>query len=197
MTTFYSQANQDRFVSHILKNKRNGYFIDIGCSHPVDINNSYFFEKELDWNGICVDVVNHDFSNRKAKFYNKSALDIDYKELFDSNNVPKIIDYMSLDIDCPYTLNALKLIVKASDYEFAVMTVEHDWCNLENRLIYRAEQRSILESLGYQRLVSDVWLYDHGYFEDWWINPKYINIEEFSYLKCEKLHCNEVIEKIK
>jgi hypothetical protein len=197
MPQFYSQAHQDEFVSHILKNKRNGYFIDIGCSDPVNINNSYFFETELEWNGLCIDIIPTDFSMRKAKFYNRSALDINYKELFDSNNVPKVIDYMSLDIDCPYTLDALKLIVKATDYEFRVMTVEHDWCNHNDRLIYRSEQRRILEELGYQRLVSDVWLYDYGYFEDWWVNPKHINVEEFSYLKCEKLHCGEIIQRIK
>jgi hypothetical protein len=196
MSQFFSQANQDRFVSYILKNQKNGFFIDIGCGDPFNINNSYFFEKELGWDGICIDISNQDYSNRKTKFYSKSALDINYKKFFEENNVPKVIDYLSLDIDCPYTLDALKLIVEATDYEYKVMTVEHDWCNHDDRLIYRIEQREILENLGYQRLVSDVWLYDYGYFEDWWINPKYININEFSHLQCEKIHCGEIINKI-
>jgi len=196
MNQFYSQANQDIFISHVLKNQENGFFIDIGCGNPFSINNSYFFEKELGWNGVCIDISNQNYSDRKAKFYNRSALDINYKEFFEENNVPKVIDYLSLDIDCPHTLDALKLIVEATDYEYKVMTVEHDWCNHDDRLIYRTEQRRILEDLGYERLVSDVWLYDYGYFEDWWVNPKYIDINEFLYLQCEKIHCSEIINKI-
>jgi hypothetical protein len=189
---FYSQARQDEFVTQVLKNKRNGFFIDIGCSDPVNINNSFHLETDLDWNGICIDIQPADFSKRKAKFFNKSALDIDYKAFFDSNNVPKVIDYMSLDIDCPHTLDALKLIVKATDYSFRVMTVEHDWCRHDNRLVYREEQRRILEELGYHRLVSDIWLEDYGYFEDWWVNPKFVDVKEFLYLQCNMLHPKEI-----
>jgi len=196
MTQSYSQAKQDVFVSHVLKNLKNGFFIDIGCGDPVGINNSYFFESELGWDGVCIDITNQDYSNRKAKFYNRSALDINYKEFFEENNVPKIVDYLSLDIDCPYTLDALKLIVKATDYEYKVITIEHDWYQLEDRLVYREEQRKILEDLGYKRLASDVYLNDHEYFEDWWINPKYIDITEFSYLQCDKTHCDEIVNKI-
>jgi arginyl-tRNA synthetase len=196
MTESYSQAKQDVFVSHVLKNLKNGFFIDIGCGDPIGINNSYFLESELEWDGICIDISDQDYSNRKAKFYNKSALDIDYKEFFKENNVPKVIDYLSLDIDCPYTLDALKLIVKATKHEYKVITIEHDWYQLEDRLIYREEQREILEGLGYKRLASDVYLNDHEYFEDWWINPKYIDINEFSYLQCDKTHCDEIASKI-
>jgi hypothetical protein len=197
MTQFYSQARQDQFVSYILKNSKNGFFIDIGCGDPVNINNSYFFEKELNWDGICIDISEQNYSNRKAKFYSRSALDIDYQKLFEDNNVPKIIDYLSLDIDCPHTLDVLKLISKINNYEFKVITIEHDWYQFEDRLIYRAGQREILESLGYERLVSDVYLNNHEYFEDWWINPKYINVDEFFHIKSDKLHCDEVIKKMK
>ena len=189
---FYSQARQDEFVTQVLKNQKNGFFIDIGCSDPVNINNSFYLETELEWNGICIDIQPADFSNRKAKFYNISALNIDYKNFFKNNNVPKTIDYLSLDIDCPYTLNALELIVQAEEYDFKVMTVEHDWCRHDDRLVYREKQREILEKLGYYRIISDIWLEDYGYFEDWWVNPKYINIEEFLYLQCSMIHPTEI-----
>jgi len=67
---FYSQARQDEFVTQVLKNKRNGFFIDIGCSDPVNINNSFHLETDLDWNGICIDIQPADFSKRIAKFFN-------------------------------------------------------------------------------------------------------------------------------
>jgi FkbM family methyltransferase len=45
----------------LFKNKRNGFFVDIGATDGVSISNSYFFEKELGWKGIC-------FEPRKGPF---------------------------------------------------------------------------------------------------------------------------------
>ena len=38
---YLSQAEQDKFVLQVLKEKKNGYFLEIGSNHPVNINNSY------------------------------------------------------------------------------------------------------------------------------------------------------------
>ena len=54
------------------------------------------------------------------------------------------------------------------------------------------DENYILEKLGYYRIISDIWLEDYGYFEDWWVNPKYINIEEFLYLQCSMIHPTEI-----
>ena len=192
---YNSQAHQDIFVTYVLQNMQNGSFVDIGSSHPVEINNTYYLETELGWEGICVDLHNYDYSNRKAKFYNTSALELDYTELFEANNMPKVIDYLSLDIDCPHTLDALKLIMAAEDYEFRILTVEHDWCSRKERLVYREDQRKILTNRNYHLLCSDIWLEESGYFEDWWINPKYVDIKSIKHLQCDKLHPSEVIKK--
>jgi hypothetical protein len=37
---FRGQAQQDRFVTTIMKQKQNGFFVEIGSNHPIDINNS-------------------------------------------------------------------------------------------------------------------------------------------------------------
>jgi FkbM family methyltransferase len=53
---FYSQHKQDEYVyNRFFKNKKNGVFVDIGASNGIDLSNSYFFEKELSWSGICVE----------------------------------------------------------------------------------------------------------------------------------------------
>lgn len=39
---YLGQAQQDKFVLNVLKDKRNGYFLEIGSNHPIHINNSYF-----------------------------------------------------------------------------------------------------------------------------------------------------------
>ena len=43
----YSQALQDLFVSIILNNKYNGYFLEIGSNHPIIGNNSFLLEKKI------------------------------------------------------------------------------------------------------------------------------------------------------
>jgi FkbM family methyltransferase len=53
---FYSQIGQDRYLhEHIFKGKRNGVFVDIGAHDGISFSNTYFFEKELGWTGICVE----------------------------------------------------------------------------------------------------------------------------------------------
>jgi hypothetical protein len=53
-----------------------------------------------------------------------NAIAIDYKNLFKDNNVPKDIDYASLDIDSG-TTNVLQLL-PLDDYNIKVITIEHD-----------------------------------------------------------------------
>ncbi|BDC34791.1 hypothetical protein Noda2021_07490 [Candidatus Dependentiae bacterium Noda2021] len=51
---YYSQVGQDQFLNETyFKNMRNGVFVDIGAYDGRCFSNSYFFEKELDWSGIC------------------------------------------------------------------------------------------------------------------------------------------------
>jgi hypothetical protein len=52
---YLGQAEQDKFVLNVLKNKKNGYFLEIGSNHPIDINNSYLLEKNYNWKGIMVE----------------------------------------------------------------------------------------------------------------------------------------------
>ena len=36
----YSQYSQDLVVLELLEFKQNGYFLDIGCSHPIKFSNT-------------------------------------------------------------------------------------------------------------------------------------------------------------
>ncbi len=55
---YTSQIGQDRFLNErFFKNKRDGLFIDIGANDGIKHSNSYFFEKELGWSGICFEPL--------------------------------------------------------------------------------------------------------------------------------------------
>lgn len=53
---YYSQKGQDKFLNESLfKHKKNGVFVEIGAHDGISFSNTYFFERELEWKGICVE----------------------------------------------------------------------------------------------------------------------------------------------
>jgi len=60
---YTSQIGQDEWVHSVVGNKSNGYFIELGASDGVFLSNSFFFEKVLGWNGICIEP-NPEFSTK-------------------------------------------------------------------------------------------------------------------------------------
>ena len=51
----YSQFNEDSFLKEYFKNKKKGFFIDIGCHHPFKANNTFLLYKS-GWSGINIDL---------------------------------------------------------------------------------------------------------------------------------------------
>jgi len=55
---YHSQTSQDRILNEIFfHDKRNGVFVDIGAYDGKTISNTYFYEKNLDWTGVCVEPL--------------------------------------------------------------------------------------------------------------------------------------------
>lgn len=68
----YSQVGQDICViEEVYKKKRNGFFVDVGASHGINLSNTYLLEKDYGWNGICIEPHPRFFEklvkNRTAK----------------------------------------------------------------------------------------------------------------------------------
>ena len=60
--SFYSQSGQDRFIFNtFFKNKREGTFVEIGANDGIKFSNTYFFEKHLGWQGICIEPMSGPF----------------------------------------------------------------------------------------------------------------------------------------
>jgi FkbM family methyltransferase len=88
---YYSQYDQDKIVNeHFFHNNKNGIFVDIGAHDGKFLSNTYFFEKYLDWTGICVEpnpeVYQTLIENRKSKCYNIGLNDVPGKVLFQQNS---------------------------------------------------------------------------------------------------------------
>ncbi len=50
---------EDIFILNHFKNKNNGFYIDVGCYHPLHRNNTFLLHKN-GWSGINIDI--HQFS---------------------------------------------------------------------------------------------------------------------------------------
>lgn len=178
---FVSQKGQDKWVIHdIFHYKKNGYFVDLAASDGVTINNTLLLEKELGWNGVCIepnpaffnklqnsrncivksDVIdkvngsivqfrtdngelggivdsdtdnNHKIRGRQLK--NAIILNLQTKtleSLLDEVNAPKVIDYLSLDIEGAE--ERVLLGFPFHKYTFLALTIERPTKPLENVL---------------------------------------------------------------
>jgi len=193
-----SDAYQDDFVLKMLGYPTSGYFIDLGSGMAVKGSNSFRLEL-MGWKGICVDMTNYaDFSIRNCKFVCDNALNVNYSALFEESTVPKIVDYLSLDID-EHTTDLMKL-VPFNKYTFKIITIEHD-AYLRD-LAFRAEQRSYLSSIGYTMICSDVKPdslrllgIPDGPFEDWWIKEEFFSQSIISMVRSHGLYGSEIVKK--
>lgn len=76
----HSQHGEELLIRDFFQDRRNGFFLDVGCAWPVIYSNTYYLEKELGWTGIGVDAL-PDYEKRwrkrrpKSKFFNFAVTD--------------------------------------------------------------------------------------------------------------------------
>tara|TARA_B100000963_G_C22589961_1_gene654993 strand:+ start:943 stop:1695 length:753 start_codon:yes stop_codon:yes gene_type:complete len=51
----FSQGSMDLILEHIFKNKRDGFYVDVGCQHPIKNNNTYLLYRR-GWTGLNIDL---------------------------------------------------------------------------------------------------------------------------------------------
>jgi len=180
---YLGQSNQDKFILNILKEKKNGYFLEIGSNHPIDINNTYLLENKYDWKGIMIEY-NEMFLPLYKEFRQNSihiindATKINYNDLFERNNVPLFIDYLQIDLEVinGTTLLTLEKLDKEifDIYKFATVTFEHDiyHTNFDNT---REKSRDILKKRGYICVFEDISNNGNPY-EDWYVHPDLVDM---------------------
>lgn len=188
---FRGQARQDEFVCNVLKNKTNGFFVEVGSSDPIDINNTYLLETSLNWRGLMFEREqdawealykqhrpNSNYIFGDARLHN-------FRKIFDTHRVPQSVDYLQLDLEPLHTLNVLKTLDKQvmDEYRFSVITYEHDYCHGKN-IIPRNESRKILGARGYYLVFEDICNKEPRYvYEDWYVHPDLVDMEHVKALQ--------------
>lgn len=150
---YYSQIGQDKFVLDTLKHKRNGFFVDIGTGPPRHLSNTYTLETQFDWTGIGIDIkdasedenIHKDDPDYKklrpnTHYVIENALNIDYSKLFKQYNAPKIIDYLTIDIDPPELSLECLFLVPINEYRFSTITFETDEYRMQENFANKSRE---------------------------------------------------------
>ena len=173
-----SQAGQESFVLNSLKEKRGGFYVEIGGYHSKNDSNTYLLEKEYGWKGLALEIDKERSDeynlNRSNICLNADATRFDYLKHFEDNNFPKTIDYLQIDIEPAYqSLKALESL-PLDEYRFSVITFEHDiYFDPDNALV-KEKARELLSKFNYTLAVENVEAYGK-IFEDWWLDSNLIN----------------------
>lgn len=201
---FHSQANQDEFVLQMTRFKRNGFFLEIGSYHPIEINNSYILEKEYGWRGIMVEfdpsfLPLYEAHRPTATHVIQDATTIDYQKLLQRVNAPTHIDYLQIDLveGNGSTLQTLKRLDESvfDKYTVGVITFEHD-IYASNVFNTQVESRAIFEKRGYRRVFSDV-CFKGNPFEDWYVHSSLLTDADVEPWKpTEKVDASEILRRI-
>ena len=52
---YFSFSGVDVVIENIFRNKKKGFYVDVGCQHPIKNNNTYLLHKK-GWSGINIDL---------------------------------------------------------------------------------------------------------------------------------------------
>jgi hypothetical protein len=156
-------------VAYKLNNDlKNGHYVEIGSNHFQEGSNTYYLESEHNWKGLSIDISEYYSDlfndNRKNKCITGNALKVNWEKYFEENNFPKIIDFLSIDIDSesgPHSNTLAFLNLPLSRYKFNIIVIEHN-----GGIDYRFEdskniQRDVLSMFGYHLIyrgqTDDIW----------------------------------------
>ena len=95
----YSLLGEDKFIEKYFRNKAKGFYIDVGCYHPLVGNNTQLLYRK-GWNGINLDI--NYYSIKIFNFLRKRDINI---HLGISNKKDKLTMYYRKEINMLNTLD--------------------------------------------------------------------------------------------
>ena len=132
--TFYGHHELDKKLKKYL-NYEKGFFVELGANDGIKQSNTFYFEKNFNWNGILIEPIKVKyekclkFRSSKNYFYNNACVGFNFKnkkikmiysdlmssiddkniinkvntktlnEIFQEVGTPKLIDFLSLDVE--------------------------------------------------------------------------------------------------
>ena len=104
----YSYGGIDSLVANIFKDNNDGFYVDIGCGHPIKNNNTYLLSKR-GWKGINIDL-----DEESIDLFNI------YRKKDENINIAVSNDNKEVDLYFYHSKSAINTISKeAADYQNA------------------------------------------------------------------------------
>ena len=119
-------TNQDKWIVDLTNAKTNGYFVEAGAHNGIQQSNTYVLEKQLNWQGICVEPIDSIFNvlikNRKicenVCLFRANHKKIEFREFVEENEV--------IDSESPWSWKKFKNKNKWSGYSGISAYVKRD-----------------------------------------------------------------------
>jgi FkbM family methyltransferase len=176
---FYSQIGQDKYVlESFFRGKRRGVFLDIGAYDGEKFSNTLFFERSMDWTGLCVEPLPSAFarlqSRRKAICENVAVADFEGEADFldcDAGIDEKMLSGLPGHFD---TRHAQRIQHSATAAETIKVPVSRLGALLEKHSLYdidfcsldtEGSEMAILEDLDLDRFRISVFTIENNYGE--------------------------------
>ena len=81
---YFSFSGVDILIENIFRNQKKGFYIDVGCQHPIKNNNTYLLHKR-GWSGINIDL-----DKDNINLFNVSRISDDNINIAASNKINEV-----------------------------------------------------------------------------------------------------------
>ena len=198
--SYQSQWDQDKILNNeLFKNNKNGIYIDIGAHDGISGSNSYFFEKKLQWDGICIEanpniykslVKNRTSKNLNCAIYNKNdkiefCLNEGYtemlsgiKETYDNQHVERINSEINLTggKQNKITVNCFTLNHILEKYNYSII----DYLSIDTE----GSEKEIITNIDFNKYHINVINFEVNYEnENYKLIQKYLLDNNFKFYK--------------
>ena len=182
----YAQTYQDMFILTMLKGKRNGKYLEIGAADPYKGSNTALLEKQFEWKGASLEILEDEVNKFKRERSNpvflQDATKVDYTKFLKELDLGTDYDYLQVDCEPPSVTFEILKKIPLDKYRFAVITFEHDFY-ADITKSYRELSRDYLRDKGYILVASNIAPNTTACYEDWWVHPDLVDKDIIDIMK--------------
>ncbi len=131
----YAMDGEDLVIADYFKNKQKGFYVDVGCYHPIHRNNTFLLYKK-GWNGINIDI--HSFSIELFKYlrpndFNYNFAISDKKEIINMYFQKELSQLSTINFD--QAKKSLQGPIKEKKIQSFSLDEVFKFSNLENKKV--------------------------------------------------------------
>jgi len=169
----YSQDNQDYIIyNNFFKNKKMGIFCDVGGNHPLNINNTLYFE-ELGWSGYVFEPLPYMKplweKHRKAKFFpfgasNKEG-EVTFSIVKDATGWEDMLSFVkeTRDEDYGYETEEITIKVKPLKEVFLAENIEYiDYMSID----VEGHELNVLQGIDFNKVRINVLTIENNFLSN-------------------------------